>query len=185
MPPIPLCVQRRVTGLHPVGLPHSEIPGSKPVCGSPRLIAACRVLLRPRAPRHPPYALIPLTAPRRHHRLPNAPLKRAGRPVPGPRFAADKARARSPHDPCPRFRKWPAMRVPRTFPFLLALISLRFSRCKNPRHNWWRRADSNRRLPACKAGALPLSYVPPGTQNRPGAPPRTPGSVCRLRWWWA
>ena len=39
------------------GLPHSEIPGSKPVCGSPRLIAACHVLLRLLAPRHPPYAL--------------------------------------------------------------------------------------------------------------------------------
>jgi hypothetical protein len=77
VPPLPLWVQGRVTGLHPAGLPHSEIPGSKPVCGSPRLIAACRVLLRPRAPRHPPYALTPLTAPRRRHRLP----ARAPRPA--------------------------------------------------------------------------------------------------------
>ncbi len=35
---------------------------------------------------------------------------------------------------------------------------------------WWRRADSNRRPPACKAGALPLSYVP--TPAQPPAPPR-------------
>src|SRR3989449_9945805 len=43
------------------GLPHSEIPGSKPACGSPRLIAACHVLLRLLLPRHPPCALSSLT----------------------------------------------------------------------------------------------------------------------------
>jgi hypothetical protein len=43
------------------GLPHSEIPGSKPVCGSPGLIAAYHVLHRRPAPRHPPYALSSLT----------------------------------------------------------------------------------------------------------------------------
>src|SRR4026207_602562 len=43
------------------GLPHSEISGSKPVCGSPELIAAYHVLHRRPAPRHPPYALSSLT----------------------------------------------------------------------------------------------------------------------------
>jgi hypothetical protein len=43
------------------GLPHSEIPGSKPVCGSPGLIAACHVLHRFSAPRHPPSTLSSLT----------------------------------------------------------------------------------------------------------------------------
>src|SRR5213083_2429290 len=43
------------------GLPHSEISGSKPVCGSPKLIAAYHVLHRLLAPRHPPYALSSLT----------------------------------------------------------------------------------------------------------------------------
>ena len=43
------------------GLPHSEIPGSKPVSGSPRLIAAYHVLHRLSLPRHPPYALSSLT----------------------------------------------------------------------------------------------------------------------------
>ena len=43
------------------GLPHSETPGSKPVCGSPRLIAACRVLRRLPVPRHPSCALSSLT----------------------------------------------------------------------------------------------------------------------------
>src|SRR5687767_13055901 len=43
------------------GFPHSEIPGSKLVCSSPRLIAAYRVLRRLLAPRHSPYALSSLT----------------------------------------------------------------------------------------------------------------------------
>src|SRR4029453_5475219 len=48
-------------GYCPLRLPDSEIPGSKPVCGSPRLIAAYRVLHRLFAPRHPPCALSSLT----------------------------------------------------------------------------------------------------------------------------
>ena len=52
-----LCIQRAVTGVHPVGFPHSEILGSKPACGSPGLIAASHVLHRLLAPRHSPYAL--------------------------------------------------------------------------------------------------------------------------------
>ena len=52
-----LYIQRAVTRVHLVGFLHSEIPGSKPACGSPRLIAACHVLHRLLAPRHPPYAL--------------------------------------------------------------------------------------------------------------------------------
>jgi|RhiMethySRZTD1v2_1073278.scaffolds.fasta_scaffold479585_1 hypothetical protein len=43
------------------GLPHSETPGSKLVCSSPRLIAAYCVLHRLSAPRHSPYALSSLT----------------------------------------------------------------------------------------------------------------------------
>jgi hypothetical protein len=56
-----LCIQRAVTGFYPAGFPHSEIPGSKGVSPSPRLIAGNRVLLRRLAPRHPPYALSSLT----------------------------------------------------------------------------------------------------------------------------
>jgi hypothetical protein len=56
-----LCIQRAVTRVHLAGFPHSEILGSKPACGSPRLIAACHVLLRLLVPRHPPYALSSLT----------------------------------------------------------------------------------------------------------------------------
>src|SRR6516165_2648378 len=39
------------------GFPHSDISGSTPVCGSPKLFAAYHVLLRLPSPRHPPCAL--------------------------------------------------------------------------------------------------------------------------------
>ena len=48
-------------GINQGGFPHSEISGSKPVCGSPELIAAYHVLHRLLAPRHSPYALSSLT----------------------------------------------------------------------------------------------------------------------------
>ena len=53
-------------GHSPVGFPHSEISGSKPVSGSPELIAAFHVLRRLWLPRHPPYALRSLTLSLRH-----------------------------------------------------------------------------------------------------------------------
>jgi hypothetical protein len=43
------------------GFPHSGIPGSRPVCGSPRLFAAYHALHRLLMPRHPPYTLSILT----------------------------------------------------------------------------------------------------------------------------
>ena len=58
------------------GFPHSEIRGSKPVRGSPRLIAAYHVLHRLSAPRHPPDTLVTLVL--RFHRrrpVPAAPPK--------------------------------------------------------------------------------------------------------------
>ena len=43
------------------GFPHSDILGSRPACGSPRLIAASYVLLRLLMPGHSPYTLSSLT----------------------------------------------------------------------------------------------------------------------------
>jgi hypothetical protein len=45
----------------PAGFPHSDISGSKCACHSPKLFAACHVLLRLSAPRHPPSTLNNLT----------------------------------------------------------------------------------------------------------------------------
>ena len=52
-----LCIHWGVHKFYLCGFPHSEIPGSMPACGSPRLIAACHVLHRLLLPRHPPCAL--------------------------------------------------------------------------------------------------------------------------------
>ena len=51
----------RCHGSAPVGLPHSDIRGSRPACGSPRRFAACCVFHRPYVPRHPSIALDTLT----------------------------------------------------------------------------------------------------------------------------
>ena len=56
-----LCIHRAVRRFCLRGFPHSDIPGSKPACGSPRLFAACHVLHRLLPPRHPPCALSSLT----------------------------------------------------------------------------------------------------------------------------
>ena len=55
-------IQRRLTEYCSAGFPHSVILGSTPMCGSPRLIAACHVLLRLLMPRHSPCALSSLTS---------------------------------------------------------------------------------------------------------------------------
>src|ERR1043165_5390259 len=62
------------------GFPHSGTPGSTPTCGSPRIFAACRALLRLSVPRHPPCALVRLTGypltplARRGHTRPTVPI---------------------------------------------------------------------------------------------------------------
>ena len=55
-------IQRRMTEYCSAGFPHSDISGSMPMCGSPKLIAACHVLHRFLMPRHSPCALISLTS---------------------------------------------------------------------------------------------------------------------------
>ena len=57
LPSPPYGFRWRYGGITRRGFPHSDIPGSKLVCSSPRLIAAYRVLHRLLAPRHSPYAL--------------------------------------------------------------------------------------------------------------------------------
>jgi hypothetical protein len=78
-----LWIQRAVCRFNRHGFPHSDISGSKPACGSPKLFAACHVLHRLLAPRHPPHALSSLTiklAPRVTPESPKKP-RRVARPV--------------------------------------------------------------------------------------------------------
>ena len=53
-----LCIGVWMTEVCSAGFPHSEICGSRNICFSPQLIAACHVFLRLLVPRHPPCALI-------------------------------------------------------------------------------------------------------------------------------
>jgi hypothetical protein len=71
------------------GFPHSDIPGSQPAHGSPRLIAVFRVLHRHLAPRHPPYALSSLTHVMRRNRRSSS------------RYSVVKVRCSAHHRPRP------------------------------------------------------------------------------------
>ena len=56
-----LWIHHTMTVYCTAGFPHSEICGSKAICASPQLIAACHVLHRLLMPRHSPCALVHLT----------------------------------------------------------------------------------------------------------------------------
>src|SRR5271165_7138466 len=87
-----LWIHRAVRGFYPRGFPHSEIPGSKPACGSPRLIAACHVLRRLLLPRHPPCALSSLTTKFTQH---TAVVRATPHKLYGPLSRSTEARFRS------------------------------------------------------------------------------------------
>ena len=57
VPLVQLWIHCTITGSSPAWFPNSEICGSKLICSSPQLIAACHVLRRLLMPRHSPYAL--------------------------------------------------------------------------------------------------------------------------------
>ncbi len=192
------------------GFPHSDIRGSTIARISPRLFAACHVLHRLLAPRHPPNALLSLhihTTARaqgqntthattslgrqRPHHPPGAVkacpgrcaslahttthhlhhVKEHARPARGP--APSRGSRTTPHgrvsEVSPPQRaahqafSTASLRQPGTAEFL--------SRLRHERK--WRRSDSNRRPPACKAGALPLSYAPAGEDRQQLHPYRT------------
>ncbi len=61
LPLRPYEFRSRSPGMTLVGLPHSDISGSKRACRSPKHFAACHVLHRLSVPRHPPSTLSNLT----------------------------------------------------------------------------------------------------------------------------
>ena len=61
VPDVWLWIHHTTTEVCSARFPHSEICGSRDICSSPQLIAACHVFLRLLVPRHPPCALYSLT----------------------------------------------------------------------------------------------------------------------------
>ena len=55
-----LCIHHNIIYSSYMWFPNSEICGSKLICSSPQLIAACHVLRRLPMPRHSPYTLLRL-----------------------------------------------------------------------------------------------------------------------------
>ena len=108
------------------GLPHSEISGSKAARGSPWLIAACHVLHRLSAPRHPPNALLSLAPPQ----------PQAGRD--GKHTHASKCRGPSPAAALTR------MIIDAAAQPAVGIEPTTTSRCQRTKL-WWARANSNGR----------------------------------------
>jgi hypothetical protein len=159
------------------GLPHSEIHGSKLVRSSPWLIAAYHVLHRLSAPRHPPDALRSLD--RSHYQCPSRCIQPSlGRPDADVIDKKDQFLCRiclngNAVKPCrPRSAAAPSERGGQTNPYLHdvkdANGSRRIRNCftgpqplpTDPLTEWWSQTGSNRRPPACKAGALPTELWP-------------------------
>ena len=166
-----------------MGFPHSDIRGSTIARISPRLFAACHVLHRLLVPRHPPNALYCLILVFRHsHRLRDGRLFHMQRQTCSDQAdVASTFEFSSRHDDqsAPRF---PGSQTNRRTLFTMSHNGIRQdarddgktvtrnstkrSKATKPsasspgRAPWWRRTGLNRRPPACKAGALPLSYAP-------------------------
>ena len=61
VPSVWLWIHHTVHEVFSCGFPHSDISGSQPICGSPKLFAAYHVFHRLLVPRHPPCALLRFT----------------------------------------------------------------------------------------------------------------------------
>ena len=152
----------------PRGLPHSEIPGSKPVCGSPRLIAACHVLHRLPVPRHPPCALCSLTK-LFAVVLGFNPAYCSGQD----RHVGIRDRGQAAdHNPAP-IVTWSYDDLTNTHSLPTILFSKNYNchRGPTPPPSSWRIWDSNPRPQACKARALPTELIPRCGRCRPSSRP--------------
>ena len=153
------------------GFPHSEIHGSKSVRNSPWLIAAYDVLHRLSAPRHPPNALTTLD--RSHCRYP--PARQQTGSLEKTSFLRGRARSQavktaksSRHAALSRapFEQTFSSRcqITRASPAKAETARILVFNGREARHHecreWWSQTGSNRRPPACKAGALPTELWP-------------------------
>ena len=156
------------------GFPHSEITGSKGASASPVLIAACHVLHRLSTPRHPSEALQRLIVSQQNSCVVySARLERCRGTTPdfcqtmsSSRTETSKLRGAGHVLPL-RYQCTPTRRPTAN----LNAIT----------RSWWSQTESNRRHPACKAGALPTELWPHSNRNS-AKPRRAVGdAVLRLR----
>ncbi len=157
------------------GFPHSEIHGSKPVRGSPWLIAAYHVFHRLSVPRHPPNALTTLD--RSHDRCP--PLGRGCAVLSAMGHRRNKTSllhdlTRAGGQARPRGRRYghagsSLRNRPMTKPVKSPLHDVgqpaaapdgAAANLFHLRRTWWSQTGSNRRPHACKARALPAELWP-------------------------
>ena len=136
------------------GFPHSEITGSKGASASPVLIAACHVLHRLSTPRHPSEALQRLIVSQQNS------------------CRDDPADWKEmPAGPCLIFCQTMSSleQVLKAYegPDQFFLHNINAGRPEGLGQSldaitgsWWSRTESNRRHPACKAGALPTELRP-------------------------
>jgi len=177
------------------GFPHSEIRGSTIARISPRLIAACHVLHRLLAPRHPPNALLSL-----HHTITAraqgqiAPHTVSSSSCVISRSTSPKARgATDTHPQSHTHTPDPIHTEKEQAPTNPAQTSLTGDRrqasqetsgfsCERRSQSGtpWRQSDSNRRPPACKAGALPTELCPRMGLNTDVAPLRGRAATQRV-----
>ena len=158
------------------GFPHSDIRGSTIARISPRLFAACHVLHRLLAPRHPPNALISLhihTTARAQGQITPHTITLLTDSSASHHISAQTntltlvMRHNTPihlhHEKEQHLKPAPQPHIEATAQGKIGFSGSRESSSPaNHNHPPWRRSDSNRRPPACKAGALPLSYAPSG-----------------------
>jgi hypothetical protein len=170
--------------------------GSKGARASPDLIAACHVFHRLSVPRHPSEALMRLIVLSKTHawgRFADEPYERA-HPRPHMRFNLSlqtmmSSRIHPPnagyapdepfHSQCHRTsaggRSLPGWKLDHS----TIAATLRTPQAFR-RGGWWSQTESNRRHPACKAGALPAELWPQESAASSTSPPQE-----HSKEWWA
>ena len=154
------------------GFPHSDILGSRPACGFPRLIAASYVLLRLLMPGHSPYTLSSLTITLLLiHMVFHQDLFSCQRTALMIRSSAQLPRGRraiSPtRPPARRDALLTRVATQMNYPFTEHSYKRNY-RGKRLKRSlvWWSWTELNRRPPACKAGALPTELQPRTRKER-------------------
>ena len=136
------------------GFPHSEITGSKGASASPVLIAACHVLHRLSTPRHPSEALQRLIVSQQNS-CRTDPTDWKEMPVGSCLIFVRQCLLSNRSSKPMRGRTNSSFTIS-----MLQRLSDEAISVRSMRDTWWSQTESNRRHPACKAGALPTELWP-------------------------